>query len=709
MKKLLTLILSILPAALFSGKAWAQHSYMAADNVAVFYPPHYDASAHAPSPIFERELSPQGDVAATWSLRPVFGQRDSLSTATIHIGDGIDLYGGGEVYGDLRRNGKTISMWNVDTPAYSVDGGTHLYQSHPWVMGLRGDGTAFGIIADNTWRMTMRTDCDVVFESQGPAFRVVIIEDKSPEALMQTFSNMVGRMQMPPLWALGYHQCRFSYHPDSRVREVADTLRTLRIPCDVIWLDINYMDGFKIFTFDSVEFPDPKGLTDYLHRHDFRCVSMIDPGVKVEAGYPIDDQGSAADYWVLDKSGKPFVGNVWPGPCHFPDFTRGEVRRWWSGLYPPFVRANGIDGIWNDMNEPAVFGGKEATMPIDNLHRGGEGLTPGPHLRYHNVYGYHMVHASYDGLLQAHPNRRPFVLSRANFLGGHRYAATWTGDNLSSVEQMKVSVPMSITLGLSGQPFNGPDIGGFCESVTAELLADWTAIGVYFPFVRNHCIDNARAQEPWAFGEPTLSVCRTAINRRYRLLPYIYTLFREAATTGMPVMRPAFMADSRDQRLRAEQESFMLGADLMIVPRWAANQTPVEGWQPLDFEAESEDEYQPTLLQRPGTILPLSPLCQSTAAYSTDSLTLRVCLDADGQAHGTLYEDAGDGFGYRQGDYAVYQMHAVRKGRTIVLKMDQCDGNRQSSPRKVRLAVRHKGRTRYSSWQSADDEVLLKL
>lgn len=701
--------MAVLPTTLFPYKSWAQHSYMAADNVAVFYPPKYDVSAHAPSPIFVRELAPQGDIAAVWKLRPIFGRRDSLSTATIHVGSDVDLYGGGEVYGDLRRNGKTISMWNVDTPAYSVDGGTHLYQSHPWVMGLRRDGSAFGIIADNTWRMTMHTGDDVVFESQGPAFRVVVIEDKSPEALMQTFSNLVGRMEMPPLWALGYHQCRFSYHPDSRVREVADTLRNLKIPCDVIWLDINYMDKFKIFTFDPVEFPDPKGLTDYLHAHDFKCVSMIDPGVKVEAGYPIDDQGCAADYWVLDKDGKPFVGNVWPGACHFPDFTRGEVRRWWSGLYPPFMRDNGIDGIWNDMNEPAVFGGKESTMPIDNLHRGGEGLAAGPHLRYHNVYGYHMVHASRDGLLQAHPNRRPFVLSRANFLGGHRYAATWTGDNLSSVEQMKVSVPMSITLGLSGQPFNGPDIGGFCENATAELLADWTAIGVYFPFVRNHCIDNARAQEPWAFDEQTLDVCRTAINRRYRLLPYIYTAFREAATTGMPVMRPAFMADNRDERLRAEQEAFMLGGDLMIVPRWATNQCPVEGWQPMKFDNEQNDKYQPTVLQRPGSIVPLAPLCQSTATYSTDSLTLMLCLDADGQAHGTMYEDDGDGFGYRKGDFALYEMRAARTRDSITLTMARSDGNRAERPRQVRLAISNAGRTYYSSWMSAEGVMSIRL
>ena len=606
--------------------AMAQAAFVSDDQVAVFYPQGYDASQHQPSPIFEREPAAIWPLSDNWQLRPVFSIQDGKNVATIKVGDDVDLYGTGEVTGPLRRNGIEISLWNIDTPAYGVDNGSHLYQSHPWVMGVRKDGTAFGIIADNTWKQSIKTGREVVFESQGPAFRVIVIERESPKAVMKALAELTGTMKLPPLWALGYQQCRFSYQPDTRVKEIADLLRYHRIPSDVIWMDIDYMDGYKIFTFNPKEFPEPKKLNDYLHQNHFKAVYMIDPGVKVEQGYFVDDQGTEADYWVKDKDGKPFVGNVWPGECHFPDFTRPEVRMWWATLYKDYM-AQGIDGVWNDMNEPSVFGGPETSMPADNRHLGGDGLSAGSHLRYHNVYGLNMVKASQQGLLLANPQKRPFILSRSNFLGGHRYAATWTGDNLSSWEQLKLSVPMSLTLGLSGQPFNGPDIGGFCESANGELLAHWTAMGVFFPFVRNHSIKGSADQEPWAFGEQVLNSCRTSIERRYKLMPYIYTLFREASVDGMPVMRPVFMADAKDLSLRAEDKAFLLGGDLMIVPAWAEKVAMPKGdWQPITLE-NKPDDYQAKLYQRPGSVIPVANLAQSTDELRTDSLTLFVCLD----------------------------------------------------------------------------------
>ncbi len=687
--------------------AMAQVSLMTAggrlSDIAVFYPKDYDATQHQPSPIFVQEPPAIMPVNAAWQLRPVFTERDGKHIATIHVGSGVDLYGTGEVTGPLRRNGRTISLWNVDTPAYGVDGGTHLYQSHPWVMGLRQDGTAFGIIADNTWRQTITTSDDVVFESLGPAFRVVIIERDSPQALMQALVDLTGTMELPPLWSLGYQQCRFSYHPDTRVKEIADLLRQHRIPSDVIWMDIHYMDAYKIFTFHPQEFPDPKGLNDYLHAKNFKTVYMIDPGVKAEPGYFVDDQGTAGDYWVKDKDGKPFVGNVWPGPCHFPDFTREDVRLWWATLYKDYM-ATGIDGVWNDMNEPSVFGQPETTMPVDNQH------ALGPHLRFHNVFGLNMVRASRLGLLLANPQKRPFILSRSNFLGGHRYAATWTGDNLSSVDQMKLSVPMSLTLGLSGQPFSGPDIGGFCENATADLLAQWTAMGVYFPFVRNHTIDGSVDQEPWAFDGQVLDACRTAIERRYMLMPYVYTTFREASIDGMPVMRPLFMADPKDRSLRSEDQAFLLGGDLMVTPRWAQNVAqPNNGsWQTIDLSAVSphRDDYQPELRQRPGSIIPMAQLAQSTAELRTDSLTLLVCLDTDGKACGQLYEDAGDGFGYRTGDYLLSQMEATLQKRQLTVTLQRAEGQRPEAGRTLRIGYVKNGRVQYSAWQQGNTATM---
>ena len=681
--------------------AMAQTVFMTSDSVAVFYPSSYDAKQHQPSPIFEREPAAMNPLTASWPLRVDFSEKEGHSIATIHVADDVDFYGTGEVTGPLRRNGRTIELWNVDTPAYGMDGGSHLYQSHPWVMGLRKDGTAFGIIADNTWRQKITTnDHQVTFDSEGPAFRVIIIERESPKALMQALVNLTGTMSLPPLWALGYHQCRHTYYPDGKVMEIADNLRRYRIPSDVIWMDIDYMDGYRIFTFDPDGFSNPNRLNDYLHQNHFKTVYMIDPGVKVEKGYFVDDQGTAGDYWVKDRDGKVFEGKVWPGACHFPDFTRPEVRTWWATLYKDFM-AKGVDGVWNDMNEPAVFEQPETTMPRDNQHGGGDGVSAGPHLRFHNVYGMNMVRASRQGLLLANPQKRPFILSRSNFLGGHRYAATWTGDNLSSPDHMKLSVPMTLTLGLSGQPFNGPDIGGFCENSNGELVARWTAIGAYFPFVRNHNTKGTIPQEPWAFTPEVLNVCRTAINRRYMLMPYIYTCFREASIDGMPVMRPLFMADAKDLSLRSEDRAFLLGGDLMVRPQWAPEVAQPNGgsWQKLTLE-EGTDSYQAELRQRPGSIIPLANLAQSTAEMRTDSLTLLVCLDNNGEAVGQLYEDDGDGFGYKKGDFRLTEIKAAKQKKQLKITFCQKEGKMESIERKVRIGLVSGGKVSYSAWQT---------
>ena len=682
--------------------AMAQASFMSDDSIAVFIPANYDASNHQPSPVFVKELGFQGGIPANWRLKPVFSQRDGKQIATIHVGEGVDLYGTGEVTGPLKRNGRKISLWNIDTPAYGVDGGTHLYQSHPWVMGLRSDGSAFGIIADNTWRQTISTDQNVVFESMGPAFRVVVIERPDVAQLMRALADLTGHMPLPPLWSLGYHQCRHTYYPDGRVMEVADLLRKHQIPSDVIWMDIDYMDGYRIFTFDPDGFPNPRRLNDYLHQQHFKSVYMIDPGVKAEKGYFVDDQGRAGDYFVKTADGKLFEGNVWPGACHFPDFTRPEVRSWWSTLYRDFM-ATGVDGVWNDMNEPAIFGQPEQTMPLDNRHEGGDGITAGPHLRFHNVYGMNMVRASRQGLLLANPQKRPFILSRSNFLGGQRYAATWTGDNLSHPDHMKLSVPMTLTLGLSGQPFNGPDIGGFCENSNGELVAQWTALGVYFPFVRNHNTKGTVAQEPWAFTPEVLDACRTAINRRYRLMPYIYTLFREASETGMPVMRPLFMADPTDLSLRSEDRAFLLGGDLLVRPQWAGRTAmPKTVWQPLTLEAAT-DSFQCELRQRPGSVIPLANLAQSTTDLRTDSLTLLVCIDGEGKAVGQLYEDEGDGFSYREGCYRQTSIEATLRKKQLTVRMRQVGGKMPALSRTVRIGFVAGGRVRYSAWQQGNE------
>jgi alpha-glucosidase len=491
-------------------------------------------------------------------------------------------------------------------------------------------------------------------------------------------AELTGTMPLPPRWTLGYHQCRFSYNPDSRVREIAGEFRNRQIPCDVIWMDIDYMDGFRVFTFDPKQFPDPKKLNDDLHAQGFHSIWMIDPGVKAEPGYSIYDSGRKNDVFVKTAAGEEYHGKVWPGACAFPDYTRPDVRTWWAGLYKPYM-ATGIDGVWNDMNEPSVLDGPDGTMPEDNRHEGGGDLTAGSHLQYHNVYGMLMVKASREGILAANPNKRPFVLTRSNFIGGQRYAATWTGDNVSSDAHMRMSVPMSLTLGLSGQPMNGPDLGGFMKDASGELFARWIGVGTLFPFCRGHASAGTNNKEPWAFGPDVERTSRVALERRYRLLPYLYTLFEQSSHDGQPVMRPVFFADPKDASLRAEEQAFLVGSDLLVVPRWAKDaKLPKGDWPEISLvPGDNNDPNQASLRMRPGTIIPLGKVVQNTTEKLLEPLTLLVCPDAAGNGTGSLYEDAGDGYGYQSGDFRRTTFRAKTKDGKVVVT-SSAEGSRQT-------------------------------
>ena len=666
--------LGALPAA----PALAAESFRAEPTVAagaigpgdaLFLPAGLAADQLPFSLCFPTPLHVAGQVPADWQLTPRFSRSEHHRRVTLAVPAGTSLYGTGEVTGPLLRNGKAVTLWNTDTPDWQVDQGRRLYQSHPWVLGVRPDGSAFGLIADSTWRAEMDLNSGIEFTSEGPAFPVVIIERSSPQEVLQELAALTGRMPLPPRWALGYQQCRWSYHPDSRVREIAAEFRRRQIPCDVIWMDIHYMDGYRIFTFDPTEFPHPAGLNSYLHQLGFKSVWMIDPGVKAQPGYKIYDSGTAAGVWVHDAQGADYHGDVWPGACVFPDFTRPGTQRWWCSLYGDFM-GQGVDGVWNDMNEPAVFGVPSKTMPLDNWHRGGEGLPAGPHIEYHNVYGMLMVKATREGVRAANPEKRPFVLTRANFLGGQRYAATWTGDNASTWKDLKMSIPMSLNLSLSGQPFNGPDLGGFDGAATPELWGQWVGFGAFFPFCRGHAVQGSPPKEPWAFGPEIEQVARTALQRRYRLLPYLYTQFYASSVSGSPIMRPLFFADTHDLALRAEDQAFLVGGDLLVVPKWAQHPHLPRGFGrtlSLVGENSATDHYQADLRIRDGAIIPLGKVVQSTTEESLDPLTLLIALDRSGRAQGELYEDAGDGYGFQSGDYLLSQYEAKQTGRTVTV------------------------------------------
>ncbi|KAL5794648.1 hypothetical protein ACOSP7_003242 [Xanthoceras sorbifolium] len=630
----------------------------------------------------------------------------------IELPVGTSFYGTGEVSGELERTGKRIFTWNTDAWGYGP-GTTSLYQSHPWVLAVLPNGEALGVLADTTQRceVDLRKESTIQFVAPSSYPVITFGPFTSPTAVLISLSHAIGTVFMPPKWSLGYHQCRWSYDSAKKVLEIGRTFREKGIPCDVIWMDIDYMDGFRCFTFDKERFPNPKALVKDLQHKGFKAVWMLDPGIKHEEGYFVYDSGSKSDVWIKNAHGTPFIGEVWPGPCVFPDFTQSKVRSWWACLVKDFT-ANGVDGIWNDMNEPSIFKSVTKTMPESNIHQGDNELGGcQSHSHYHNVYGMLMARSTYKGMELADKNKRPFVLTRAGFIGSQRFAATWTGDNLSNWEHLHMSISMVLQLGLSGQPLSGPDIGGFAGNATAKLFGRWMGIGAMFPFCRGHSEADTIDHEPWSFGKECEEVCRLALNRRYRFIPHIYTLFYMAHTRGTLVATPAFFADPKDPCLRTAENSFLLGPVLVCASTMPDQRLdklqctlPKGIWLSFDFDDLHPD--LPALYLQGGSILPLGPPHQHVGESDpSDDLTLIVALDENGEAKGVLFEDDGDGYGFMKGEYLLTHYVAELRMSVVTVRVSRTEGSWMRPKRRLHVQLLVGGGAMIDTW-GMDGEVL---
>jgi len=638
----------------------------------------------APVSVMLAEPRARSALAAPTGPVPRFLDANGGRIVRLDVPRGATLHGTGEVGGPLVRNGRTITCWNTDAYAYSSTSPS-LYQSHPWVLAVRADGSAFGVLADTPERITVDLTRDIEFRAQGAAFSVVVIEGKSPLEVLASLAQLTGRMPLPPRWALGFQQCRYSYAPSAEVERIAREFRARALPCDVLWMDIDYMDRRKPFTFDPRGFADPRALADTLHSRGFRSVWILDPGIKQQPGDLVYEQGTSGNHWIKMPDGSPFVGNVWPGPCVFPDFTRRATREWWGGLTARFVERANADGIWNDMNEPAVFNVEGKTAPVTARHEADPELGgPGPHSRYHNLYGQQMARATFEGLRKARPERRPFVLSRANALGGQRYAAMWTGDNRANDEHLHMTLAMILNVGMSGQPFAGPDIGGYAGPVTGDDYLRWLGLGALLPFARAHTESGNVRKEPWSFGPIVEGYARRALETRYRLLPYLYTCFEEASRTGAPIARPAFFGDLARTELRNVEHEFLIGADLAARLLWAEpmpdSPSLVGGrsgrWPRATVVAGAETNLLPTLHVRAGAIVPLGPVMQYSDERPLDEIELLVAPDANGHAEGTLYEDAGDGYAFERGEFKRWRFVATTGAdKKVRVKIASAEGS----------------------------------
>ncbi len=606
--------------------------------------------------------------------------------------EGTAIYGLGEKTGGLNKRPGAWTMWNTDAP-YGPSSDP-LYQSIPFFIAAR-DGVYWGVFLDNPWRTEFDFDKEsrdtLSFGAEGGELNYYIIAGPGPKDVLRRYTDLTGRTPLPPKWAIGYQQCRYSYYPEARVRHIAKTFREKKIPCDVIYFDIDYMDGYRCFTWNKKWFPNPKKMIDDLHADGFHTVTIVDPGIKHDPGYFAYDEGSKIPAWLTKPDGQPYVGRVWPGESVFPDFTNPRVRDWWAGLFPAFINGSGVDGIWNDMNEPADFATGTHTVPLD-IRFNNEGQAAS-HRADHNVYGMQMHRATREGLLKARPNQRPFTLTRATYAGGQRFGAAWTGDNYSTWEHLRLSIAMSLGMGVSGLPFVGADIGGFNGGASPELFARWIQVGSLMPYSRTHTSWTSPDQEPWSFGAEVEKIAQQSINRRYELLPYLYTLFEEATRTGIPIMRPIWMETPAGHG-DGGGSSFLLGPNLLVAPITQPQARDSTAWLPpgVWFDAETDLVYaagQPVpvsgalshlpLFARAGATIPKQSVVQHTGEQPADPLVLDVW--PFGESTAEVYEDDGATFAYQKGEYRRTKFRSSLNGNVFEFTMLAPEGTHTPAKR----------------------------
>jgi alpha-glucosidase len=632
-------------------------------------------------------------------------------------------FGLGDKTGPLDRRNEAFTLWNTD--AYRFQESTDpLYKSIPYFMTYRA-GRAAGMLLDSTWRSSFdfgkeSPDAYSFGASAGPV-DYYFFYGPDAKQVVETYAWLTGKPPLPPMWSFGFHQSRYSYTPQSQVLGIANHLRADRIPSDAIYLDIDYQQKNRPFTVDKSSFPDLPGLIAQLKAENFHLVMITDTHIAnyPEPTYPPYDTGMEGDNFVKNPDGSVYSGVVWPGRSIFPDFTRQKTRVWWGTLYRDFVH-NGADGFWNDMNEPSIFNTPTFTLPLNVVHRIDEpGFSPrdATHAEIHNIYGMENSRATYEGVRALNPLSRPFVLTRATYAGGQRYALTWTGDNSSTWNHLRMTTPMLENLGLSGFAFSGADVGGFAGTPSSELLTRWFEVAAFQPIDRDHTEKGTGDQEPWVGGPAQESIRRQFIETRYKLMPYIYTLAEQASRTGLPLVRPLFMEfpDATSDRHPIDLDAgaaseFLFGPDLLIAPQPFPDEIddyqvelPTAGWydfwtgQKIDTHAlpkpvtaaldpdSSIEPKQPFAIQvtprlerlpvyvRPGSILPLAPLVESTNETPQGPLTLRIYTGDP--CTGSLYLDDGKSFGYEQGAFLRMNFSCQVTQDGLELKISRHEGS----------------------------------
>lgn len=600
------------------------------------------------------------------------------------------VYGLGEKTGLLDKRGRRYQMWNTDDPLHTPDKDP-LYQSIGFLSrfdGVRSSGLFLDTVARSFFDVGFTREDSLVIETGEDILDLYVFDggEGGPAAVSALYSALTGTMKLPPLWALGYQQCRWSYCPESNVVAVAEEFRKRDIPCDVIYLDIDYMDGYRVFTWDRGRFPDPARMAAKLHGMGFRLVTIVDPGVKKDSSYRVYVDGRNRGAFCALLTGEVYHGKVWPGDAAYPDFSSVDARSWWADLHKTLFDA-GVDGVWNDMNEPSDFlpesGGDrtKATVPDCVMMRGEakDGSDARSFADGHNAYGFDMARATEEAFGKLKAGERPFILTRSGCAGIQRHATVWTGDNHSWWEHLASGIPMLLNLSLSGVPFCGGDAGGFQGEASPELFARWMQLAAFTPFFRAHSAIHTKPHEPWAFGPETARISREAIRLRYRLMPYIYGEMRRAALTGVPLMRAMVYEFPRDPETRTMADQFMFGPSILVAPVTQAGKKerivylPEGIWYDFhsgerisggrSFIAKAPLDVIP-LYVRAGAIIPMVECAPHTGALDMKTVTVRAYAGAEGSFE--FYEDDGCTNAYERGEYNLSRITVSDDGKPEV-------------------------------------------
>ncbi len=638
------------------------------------------------------------------------------------------FYGLGEKAAHLDKRRGFFVNWNSDTPGYTL-GRDPIYQTIPFYLGLQ-KGSAYGIFFDNSYRSYFDfgrlSQERIWFGAEGGEMNYYFFYGPAIKKVLNRYADLTGHMPLTPLWSLGVQQCRYSYYPQSVVEEVVRQYHERDLPLDVIYLDIHYMNEYRVFTFDTNRFPNPKGLIEGLARQGVKTVVIVDPGVKYQpaaAGaapinsakpeiqpqdqrYYVFDQGIAGNYFQHRKSGQLFIPRVWPGDSTFVDFTLPEARRWWGDLHRAYID-NGVAGIWNDMNEPADFVDQTGKNQIDVVsYDEGENST---HAKNRNVFALLMARATYEGLMRLQPDRRPFVITRAGYAGIQRYSTMWTGDTNSSWESLSLNVPMFTTLGLSGEPFVGSDVGGFIGRANGELLVRSYQIGFLAPFFRNHHAVDGYDQEPWRFGKYYEDIIRRYLKLRYQLLPFLYTTLEAAHRTGVPVFRPLMLNYQDDPNTYNLDDEFMIGDDLLVAPIVKPDVTARLVYLPKGvwYDYWTNRKYtggtmtrvdapleRVPLFVRGGAIIPTGPQMNHVGEKPVDPITFAIYPDEKGFATTTLYEDDGLTPQYQSGVLRRTSVRAQRAALGYRVTVGSPQGNYDAGRRTFTFVVKAAAKSR---------------